>query len=89
MALIKCSECGKDISEKASACPFCGNPVGGSPVTIQRTNKKWKASSAFGIAIMLIGVLYVGSNAGVGVSLLFLGFVIAMYAKIGAWWTNG
>jgi len=27
MALIKCSECGKKVSDKASACPNCGNPV--------------------------------------------------------------
>lgn len=27
MALIKCSECGKEISDKASACPHCGCPV--------------------------------------------------------------
>lgn len=27
MALIKCSECGKDFSEYATACPNCGCPV--------------------------------------------------------------
>ena len=27
MALIKCSECGADISEKASECPKCGCPL--------------------------------------------------------------
>ncbi len=27
MALINCSECGKQISDKASSCPNCGNPV--------------------------------------------------------------
>lgn len=27
MALIKCSECGKDISDKAHSCPNCGNPT--------------------------------------------------------------
>lgn len=27
MALIKCSECGKEISDKASSCPNCGAPV--------------------------------------------------------------
>lgn len=27
MALIKCCECGKEISDKASACPNCGYPV--------------------------------------------------------------
>lgn len=27
MALIKCPECGKEISDKASACPNCGCPL--------------------------------------------------------------
>ena len=27
MALIKCSECGKEISDKAESCPNCGNPI--------------------------------------------------------------
>lgn len=29
MALIKCSECGRDVSDKASACPGCGYPLSG------------------------------------------------------------
>lgn len=27
MALISCPECGKEISDKAFACPHCGNPM--------------------------------------------------------------
>lgn len=27
MALIKCPECGKEISDKAEVCPSCGYPV--------------------------------------------------------------
>jgi uncharacterized membrane protein YvbJ len=27
MALINCSECGKEISNKADKCPNCGNPI--------------------------------------------------------------
>lgn len=27
MALIKCSECGKNVSDKAQSCPNCGNPI--------------------------------------------------------------
>ena len=26
MALIKCEDCGKEFSDKASACPNCGCP---------------------------------------------------------------
>lgn len=28
MALINCPECNREISDKASACPYCGNPMG-------------------------------------------------------------
>lgn len=27
MALIKCADCGREISSKATSCPFCGCPV--------------------------------------------------------------
>ena len=27
MALIRCPKCGKEISDKAAACPHCGNPM--------------------------------------------------------------
>lgn len=27
MALIKCTECGKEFSDKAPACPNCGCPI--------------------------------------------------------------
>lgn len=45
MALIKCPECGKEISDKAPACPNCGMPLrredrGTYNVTIVR-EKQW------------------------------------------------
>ena len=27
MALITCPECGKEVSDKATACPNCGYPI--------------------------------------------------------------
>ncbi|MCA9367214.1 zinc ribbon domain-containing protein [Candidatus Kaiserbacteria bacterium] len=55
MALIICSECGKEISEKATTCPRCGNPINNlvtvenlQPVTtIEQTSKKWKKVTVF------------------------------------------
>lgn len=35
MALINCPECGKEISDKAAACPHCGYPI-----TTQQTQVK-------------------------------------------------
>ncbi len=31
MALIKCPECGKQISNQASSCPNCGYPIASQP----------------------------------------------------------
>jgi len=31
MAMIKCSECGADVSDKAPNCPKCGNPINEKP----------------------------------------------------------
>jgi len=33
MALIKCKECGKEISDKAVSCPHCGCPLGNTQST--------------------------------------------------------
>lgn len=33
MALIKCKDCGHDMSDRASACPNCGCP---SPISSER-----------------------------------------------------
>lgn len=32
MALINCSECGKEVSDKAASCPNCGNPINNNPI---------------------------------------------------------
>ena len=34
MALIKCQECGREISDKASACPGCGSPIQVAPLPV-------------------------------------------------------
>ena len=36
MALIKCSECGREISDKASSCPHCGCPVAGTEELVDK-----------------------------------------------------
>ena len=30
MALIKCPDCGRDVSDQATACPNCGHPIAGA-----------------------------------------------------------
>jgi hypothetical protein len=40
MALINCSECGKEISEKAISCPDCGNPINQNVEIAQTKNEE-------------------------------------------------
>src|SRR5439155_18574303 len=55
MALIKCSECGKDVSDKATACPNCGAPASSgrarqrrdnTPVRVVRAGWRWEVIGA-------------------------------------------
>ena len=32
MALIKCPECGREVSDKALSCPNCGYPISQDPL---------------------------------------------------------
>ena len=49
MALIKCSECGKEISDKAKMCVNCGAKA--------KNNNKIILSLIIGVAILLVAVL--------------------------------
>jgi len=68
MALIKCSEYGKEISDKAAACPNCGNPihkqqvqVSKKAVVIEKTGKGWKALILVAGIMFWVGlILFVG-----------------------------
>lgn len=104
MALIKCTECGKDISSKAISCPNCGNPISSlnsaeldkDVVTIQLTQKKWKKHKLISTTLLIIGFIMIMNGlaensafAIYGFFLVFIGFLWALVAKFGAWWTTG
>ncbi len=68
MALIKCSECDHEVSDKAEACPKCGNPIaaareataaGTQIKTIQETSKKFKLQTLISVSLIIIGVVWV------------------------------
>lgn len=40
MALISCPECGKEISDKAFACPHCGNPMNPQSQKVQQPQQE-------------------------------------------------
>ena len=61
MALIKCSECGSEISDQANTCPNCG-------IKIRKDNKKVEKFLIIGIPILIVVIILVavsiyGANA--------------------------
>jgi uncharacterized membrane protein YvbJ len=101
MSLIKCSECGKDVSSKAPSCPFCGNPIvnqNASPTVIEQTGKKWKAVKLISWIVIIFGVILFLSNirdggfnnpmTGFGFSMGLFGIMGAIIGKFGAWWQH-
>ena len=59
MAIIKCSDCGKEISDRAIACPHCGCPVDSKEITetvVSVPKKKKSKGWIFAVATILIVV---------------------------------
>ncbi len=56
MAMIKCPECGKEVSDKANSCPNCGMPIAMTSTNTNSNSKMiiWKIVSIFFFAICLI-----------------------------------
>ena len=104
MAMIKCSECGREISDKAPACPNCAYPLAqlmhshlGGPrpsVTIEQTAKTWKALRLLGVLGMIAGpaILFWWGNGetwgAAGLILFLVGAGCVFIARAGAWWEN-
>lgn len=83
MALIKCGECGNEVSDKAAACPKCGAPIaaptGGNeaasaPKTVKRAGGAWEA---VGTLLIIASIpACISDNTGVGGVLALVGFVV-------------
>ncbi len=74
MALIKCPDCGKDISSNAPNCPNCGRPMAafsGKAVQTQRKGGKYEAA---GFVLIVVGIVVCFVSSVVGGLLIFVGF---------------
>ncbi len=66
MALIKCTECGKEISDKAATCPNCGCPL--IHITLPNQNLQTASKSKRRKHGCLIPILIIFISLGVAVS---------------------
>ena len=81
MALIKCPECGKEISDKS----------------IERTNKQLIMHTIYGMVLFVIGLIILireiveGQYGGFfifGIVLIAAGFISGTLVRVWTWWTN-
>ncbi len=99
--LIKCPECDREVSDKATACPHCGCPlveVSGRPVATART-KELRTMYAIAIVTAFVGaVIWIGLSflawrkdqrppdaAIVGGGLLAMGVALMIVGKFRLW----
>lgn len=60
MAIIKCAECGKEISDKAATCPSCGAPVAGIQTTAQEKTHSVRRGAITGfIGAIALPIIYI------------------------------
>jgi len=99
MPLIKCSECQKEISDKATACPHCGCPTGQPTNTLVQLDsaphkrKKYRQGFLIFAAMFFFGMMLALGNLSSGDSgkfaLLFIiglvGFIGMIASSIGSW----
>lgn len=95
MALIKCPECGKEVSDKAETCPNCGYKVSkdefqnngvmfntnSSDYSTEKKNKKEADKLGSISAIIALLALFLSITKYIGLLLGIAGFAIAYKAK--------
>ncbi len=103
MALINCPECARDVSSKATACPYCGYRIGRTaqgpgPVQImEQTGKGWKAIRALGWLLIVVGVVVLLRElaaddpraVALGWWIEVAGVACFVTSRAGAWWYHG
>lgn len=102
MALINCTECNHEVSDKAAACPKCGAPIasaretaaaGTTLNTVQKTSKKFKLQSAFSTILIIVGIVWVFNSSqseqtetGYPGLMLVVGLVWFIVNRLRIWW---
>ena len=71
MALIKCPECGREVSDKAGSCPNCGCPIASAPTSIKiraLSDDKGVKRTRYFINGRMVAEIPVGSTTTISIS---------------------
>lgn len=85
MALIKCPECGKEVSDLAASCPNCSYPIaqkndGKNKAAKKKKSYKWLGSQMLGSMMVVFGLLFLATSgtesSGIWSALLSFSFLL-------------
>ncbi len=92
MSLIKCPDCGKDVSTRDASCPHCGAPLTTEEIEVgtDLTGKRYRLYIVLGILVCSLGwILFFSedkSSVHTGVYFIVIGLIGYIAAKILIWW---
>ena len=82
MALVRCSGCGREVSDKAPACPNCGAPLTLVPDSVRRTTRAGGKWEGIGFALVALGIVIgVVSNRALGSVVALAGVVLFIIGR--------
>jgi hypothetical protein len=68
--------------------PVLQNPKG-KVQTIESTGKGWKALQVLSVLLIIVGFFTLFGSVSSGCGMMFSGFLIFLFSRIGAWWSHG
>ena len=102
MALIKCPECGTEVSDLAESCPKCAYPIAGGGTsqahsgkiqTIEKTGKFLKLQLLISALLFILGFIVMSAkiNGGSQWAALFvvIGLIWHIMVRFKIWWHHG
>ena len=92
MGLIKCKDCGTQISKSAASCPVCGRPGRGAN-TIEQTAKRYKAWQFVSVLGIFVGPVLAlrgtfQHHVGIGWTTFWVSCFLLMVTQANIWWEH-
>jgi len=75
-------------SDSVNNPPVLQTPKG-KVQTIESTGKGWKALQVFSVLLIIVGFFTLFGSVSSGCGIMFLGFLIFLFSRVGAWWSHG
>lgn len=87
MALIVCPECGKEVSDRAAACPVCGYPfvdAKGNQTERERTTRLGKITRnpVLGVVLIIVGIVVIIFSLLIIFSFGIFGIILGIFSML-------